>query len=104
MSSIYIHKLKPRKELPDYRQRLIRDIFTLRAPDKQSRFLEPRRCGIFEWEIPQIIQGRAEGLQRDAEFLGLRVFGPVEVAEEELSNSEGLFRTWLVTEYEIFTF
>lgn len=92
MPRLNIHQLKPWKELPNHRNHLIRHILAPRPAHKQRGLLKPHLLGVLEGKITQVIQGLGEDGQRHAELLGFGLRrGPVQVAEEEVADCEGLY-------------
>lgn len=67
MPTNHIPKLKPRKEIPNNRQRLIRNILALRAANKQRRLEKAVCLWIFVREIRHMIQRLCEDGQGNAE-------------------------------------
>lgn len=90
-----VHHLEPREELPHDGEHLVRDVLAPRAAHEQRRLLETGAAGVLVGEVAHVREGLAEDVERDAELLGSRGGGRgggggVQVAEEELSDGEGL--------------
>ena len=95
MSRVDIDQLKARKELPNDGNHLVRNISALRAADEERRLRKSHGSRVFEGEIAHVVEGLAEDVQGDAEFLRVGLVGvaywAVEVAEEELADWGGLW-------------
>lgn len=95
MASLDIHHLEPREELAHDGQHLVWDVLAPCAAHEQRGLLEPGLAWVLVREVAHVWERLAEDVDRDAEFLGLGAFRGVQVAEEELTDWEGL-STWLV--------
>lgn len=94
MPGLDVDQLEERKELADDGNHLIRDISALSAADEERRLAEAHGGRVLEGEVAHVVEGLAEDVEGDAEFLraglGGGGFWAVEVAEEELTDWEGL--------------
>jgi len=92
MPSLDIDELEQGEELPDDGYHLVGDILAQRAADEEGRFAEAFLRWVLEGEVAHVVQRLGQDGQRHAELLRLAVAvgWPVQVAEEEVPDREGL--------------
>ena len=69
MPRIDIDQLKAREELPDDGDHLVGDIAALGAADEERGLGEAHGGRVFEGEVAHVVEGFAEDVEGDAEFL-----------------------------------
>jgi hypothetical protein len=88
VSTVDIRKLKAREEAPNDGDRLITNIVTLCAPDKQRALLEAHLLRVVEGEIRHGIETLAQRVDGDAPRQWLARLGAHEVGQQELAHGK----------------